>query len=155
MRVKAVLRIQDVHLGSRIWIFSSQIQGRKDLGCQIRNRIRIKEFNIFNLKKLKPSSRKNDTGYSSRIPDPGSQVLIPGSRIPDPKSQIPDPGSGLATPLLSQGDIFKIQNILRLEPVELPAINSTLRVHQFPLRMKVWGNLGGLCTVYSTKYLEK
>jgi hypothetical protein len=41
-----------------------------------------------------------DPGCLSRIPDPGSRILIfthPGSRIPDPGFRIPDPGSKNST----------------------------------------------------------
>jgi hypothetical protein len=95
-----------------------------------------------------------------RIPDSESQILIPISRIPDPESRILDPGSrildpgsGLATLLLRQRDIFKIQNILRLEPVELPAINSTLRDSSIPIAKdnggNLWGGGGGSSVLYS------
>ncbi len=68
-------------------------------------RIRIKEFKYFNPKKGFLSSRKYDSGCSSRIripdPDPGSGTWLftnPGSLIRDPAvKKAPDPGSGSAT----------------------------------------------------------
>ncbi len=52
-----------------------------------RSRIRIKEFKNFQHEKLFLSSRKNDLGCSSRIPDPGLIFFHP----------TPNPGSGSAT----------------------------------------------------------
>ncbi len=76
---------------SRIRIFPSLIQGKKDSG----SRIRIKEFKYFQLKKLCLSFRKWDPGYSSRIrnPDPDLDIL-PIPDAPDPgvkKAPDPDP----------------------------------------------------------------
>jgi hypothetical protein len=69
--LKPVLQIRDVYPGSRI---------------------RIKEFEYFNPKKLFLSSRKYDPGYSSRIRIP---IFLP---IPDPMAKkAPDPASGSAT----------------------------------------------------------
>ncbi len=65
------------------------------------SRIRIKEFKYFNPKKWFLSSRKYDSGCSSRIPDPDPDFLPipdPGSLILDPGViKAPDPGSGSAT----------------------------------------------------------
>jgi hypothetical protein len=74
---------------SRIRIFPSWIQGRKDSGSRIR--IRINEFKYFN-PKLFLGSRKYDPECSSRIhilifipiPDPGSRGQK-RHRIPDPQ----------------------------------------------------------------------
>ncbi len=115
----------DIYPVFRIQFFLSQIPdpssrtykipdpGSQDLGSRIQ--IRIKEFKYLP-KKLFLSSRKNDLGCSSRIPDldffpsrrigiffhPGSRIWIffnpgSGSRIMGSKKhRIPDPGSGFA-----------------------------------------------------------
>jgi len=87
-----VCRIRDVYPGSRIRLFSIPDPGSELLP----SRIRIKEFNYFNLRKWFLSSRKYDLGYSSRIriPDSGTWLFT----IPDPGvKKAPDPGSGSAT----------------------------------------------------------
>jgi hypothetical protein len=57
-------------------------------------RILIKEFKYFNPKKWFLSSRKYDSGCSSRI----RILTFYPSRIPDPGvKKAPDPGSGSAT----------------------------------------------------------
>jgi hypothetical protein len=73
-----VLRIRDVYPGSEFFP----------------SRIRIKEFKYFNPKKWFLSSRKYDSGCSSRI----WILTFYSSRIPDPGvKKAPDPGSGFAT----------------------------------------------------------
>ncbi len=79
-----MLLIRDVYPGSD---FSpSRIP---DPNCfHPRSRIRIKELKYFNPKIWFLSSRKYDSGCSSRIPDPDPDFLL----IPDPRSRIQDPG---------------------------------------------------------------
>jgi hypothetical protein len=73
------VRIRDVYHGSEFFHPGSRIQGQKDSGSRIPQRIKY-----FQPKKLFLSSRKYDPGCSSRI------------RIPDPSLDYlptPDPGS--------------------------------------------------------------
>jgi hypothetical protein len=83
--------VADLRCLSRIRISPSRIQGKKDSGSRIR--IRIKNLNIFDSKKLFLSSRKNYLGCSSRIrifSHPGSRIRNPDARV----KKEPYPGSG-------------------------------------------------------------
>ncbi len=80
-----MLRIRDVYPGSQIRIIPSQIPDPRSRVIKISGswvRIRIKEFNHFEPKKLFLSSRKYDPGCSSRMPDPDLDIFThPGSGI--------------------------------------------------------------------------
>ncbi len=83
-----MLRIRDVYPGSEFFHPGSELSPSRIPTVSIPDpgsRIRIKEFKCYNPKKPKKwfiSSRKNDPGCLSRIPDPDADFL-----------PIPDPGS--------------------------------------------------------------
>jgi hypothetical protein len=95
--------------GSEIFHPGSHI--KNDSGSRIR--IHTKEYTYFKPKQLFLSSRKYDTGCSSRIrilifthPDPGSRV-----------KKAPDPGSGSATLTLTRAKELDVLYLFLLYPV--------------------------------------
>ena len=97
--------------------------------------------------------RIRDVYPGSRIPDPGSRILIfthPGSRIPDPGSRIPDPGS---------------KNSNKRERWKKISCHTFLCSHKFHkivnyfsfevLKKKIWANFQRIIELFTKKIVKK